>query len=101
MTLLKAFSSFSRSERWGITGIISLIIILMLIKICMHFFIGVKPALNEEQILAEWQHFKSLQAKTKDQTVDINVDNYSQSTTLFHFDPNTLDSIGFRRLGLS
>jgi len=116
----RAFTSFTRTERMGIISLLLLIAILLAVKATMHLW--VHPSYNREQevrLNAQWQQLK---ART---TKEPPLYNYSHTDTLstkrnnhlsevsnkknaaaevkikmFVFDPNTVDSIGLRKLGL-
>jgi competence protein ComEA len=94
--LLSSFLSFSRNERIGLVGLLSLMLLLIIVRSSMHLF--VHPADNtkeEKELLTAWQQFKAGEQKEGKLHEERIV-----SATLFSFDPNTLDSEGFRKLGL-
>lgn len=96
---IREFFAFSRMERLGF----SILAILILLALAFRFWLGYKgsqqPALSDEDrrlaaVYEEW--------KKKVNTIDL----YSEdahtnpSAELYFFDPNTLDSAGFIRLGI-
>jgi hypothetical protein len=55
----KSFTAFSRTERMGLIGLISLLLILVAVRVTMHYW--VKPdrdEAKEKELVAEWQKFK-------------------------------------------
>lgn len=87
---------FNRRERWGLISIIVLIIIIMSIS----FFIRNKKVENS---IFNTKYLDSLWviAQHQNSKLDSNISPLNTSqTTLFPFDPNTLDSVGFTKLGL-
>jgi len=113
--IVKAYISFTRPETAGLLLLSLLLIILITVRASMHLW--VKPENDTEKegkLLAAWEDFKHQQptatvqyTKTyKDSNTDTAPATRVATATeavpahLFRFDPNTLDSIGFRRLGL-
>lgn len=96
----KSYLHFSSTERNGIIAFSFLIMLMLFIRITMHHWI--KPtAINteeEQKLIAAWNKFKAEHATTEENHYASN--NEPISGELFPFDPNTLDSIGFIRLGL-
>lgn len=126
--LIKSYLSFTRRERIGLVALLALLLLLIIVKASMHLWI--KPAIDntqEQQLVAAWNAYKSEtknnisknyykadSSKAKLRTAEVihhpdslkprHYSTYQQPEqpkgTLFPFDPNTLDSTGFRRLGL-
>lgn len=108
--------SFTRMERMGIVALSLLLAILIVVKATMHLWVTPPPnaatkELNEAWVRYQQEHTVEQPAKG---TYVVNTDSnktithHSQpaqpktpvATKLFYFDPNTLDSLGFRKLGL-
>lgn len=92
---LDSFFSFSRPERTGIVFFLSLILSLVLLWRCMQYL--VRPDFTEEKqqdLLARWNAVK---VREQNNAAPIAYG----SAVLFPFDPNTIDSAGILRLGLS
>lgn len=89
----KSFFSFSRKERIGIMGLLSLIVLIFIISIGIRNYSESSNRLDEEKLNLAWQQLQ------KNKTADSLVKETSEQ--LFYFDPNSLDSLGFIRLGLS
>ncbi len=56
---LKSFTTFSRTERMGLIGLISLLLVLLAVRVSMHYW--VKPyhdGEKEKEVVAAWQKFK-------------------------------------------
>ncbi|MBN9484841.1 MAG: hypothetical protein BGO70_06020 [Bacteroidetes bacterium 43-93] len=116
----RAFTSFTRTERLGIISLLLLIAILLAVKATMHEW--VHPSYNREQearLNAQWRQLKASTIKdpptynnTHADTFPQKKSNYIQPVTrtekttagvkikMFVFDPNSVDSIGLRKLGL-
>ena len=100
MKLLRTFSSYSRVERLGAMSLALLLLIMIIVRTAMHSWIhprGIDPSENSRMYLAyrEWQS-KEAQNSLSQNIADVPV---ATVGTLFAFDPNTLDSAGFVRLG--
>jgi hypothetical protein len=97
----KAYTSFTRTERMGIVALLSIIVILIIIKATMHLWVHPDYDSTHEAALAKkWETFKQ-----KHQETDITpgTASFSTGTTgeVFSFDPNTIDAVGLKKLGLS
>lgn len=115
---IKAFMSFNRTERMGLIGLLILLALLIAVRTTMHLW--VKPSFDEakqQQLVAAWQNFKEKDTSARNMpihdaasapaiprpqsnAVAKEQSGAVQQSHLFRFDPNTLDSAGFRRLGL-
>lgn len=119
---LKAYISFNRIERMGIIALLSVIIVLVVAKVTMHLW--VKPefdTVKEQQLVKSWEAFKKEQKDNqfttqKSQYINDDTQKYQHQdkpykkydtktevvikTSLFPFDPNTVDSLSLRKLGL-
>lgn len=94
--LFFTYFQFSRKERFGIIGISALIILFFSISFGIRY--STKPTINveEEKLNIAWQKLQAAQS--------VQIDDVTETISkgsLFYFDPNTLDSSGFIRLGLS
>jgi competence protein ComEA len=111
-SFFKAFATFNKAERMGIAVLLLVLLSLVVVRTTMHFF--VKPAHNieaEKKMLAEWEQFKAAQDAKGNEDTPIDSNNnrrplnhkssiaYHQSS-LFVFDPNTVDSATLIKLGL-
>lgn len=126
--LIKSYLSFTRRERMGLIALLILLLVLIIVKAGMHLWI--KPAIDnaqEQKLVAAWNAYKSETKnnisknyyKTDSGKADMRMaavvhhpdslkpkryNTYQQPEqakgNLFPFDPNTLDSAGFRRLGM-
>lgn len=94
--MLKRYFYFSRTERIGIIGLVSLILLVFAASFCVRYFVHPKENLDEVKLNIAWQKLQNdLHTDTlRNESVASNI-------LLFHFDPNTLDSAGFIKLGLS
>src|SRR5690349_14989484 len=115
----RAFTSFTRTERMGIISLLLLIAILLTVKATMHLWM--RPSYNREQearLNSQWQQLKARTTKEPPVYNYSNIDTFSPKRNsnlkevpkktaaaevkikMFVFDPNTVDSIGLRKLGL-
>jgi DNA uptake protein ComE-like DNA-binding protein len=94
----KAYSRFSSVESKGIIALVLLIAILLLIFVSMPYWLPQSDFTTDPQLAAAFEQYKQEHLLEEDQA------EYTEETpiegTLFTFDPNTLDSAGFVRLGL-
>lgn len=92
-----SFFRLPRRERTGFAVLMLLLLLLLAIYVLMPLFVH-PPKRNEaedKRLAAAWQAIKNTgDAEAANPEDDI-------AASLFAFDPNTLDSVGFRRLGLS
>lgn len=97
MNKAPSFFSFSRLERIGILSLFALLGLLLLTWRCMQYF--VRPDFRD----AEQQHLLALwnDSKTRHAAAAVGATTPGQPAQLFPFDPNTIDSTGILRLGLS
>lgn len=94
--IIKSYFTLTRKERIGFTGLIGLILIFFIAGLCVRFFVHPAVNLDEEKLNMAWQKLQESQNTDSTETATP-----PTSATLFVFDPNTLDSAGFIRLGLS
>lgn len=90
--VLQDLSTLSRKERAGFSVLLSLIMILIVVKFTMRYWVTQPVFQPDPQLLA--------QVIKQDRNSDEPLPEENIPVTLFTFDPNTLDSEGFRRLGL-
>jgi competence protein ComEA len=93
---LFSYFHFSRKERFGIIGISTLILLIYTISFGIRYFAEPKVNLEEEKLNFAWQKLQSEQQSESSESTESTI-----PSELFYFDPNTLDSSGFIRLGLS
>jgi DNA uptake protein and related DNA-binding proteins len=101
--ILQAYLSFNRTERMGIVALLVILVVLLVVRLSMQYW--VKPVANSEQekeLATAWQKFKQDSKPGGDTVPSVTAISNSPTLkgTLFPFDPNTLDSAGFRKLGL-
>jgi len=127
--LFKSYTSFTRTERMGLVALLAILLILIVVKASMHLWVKQETnAVQQQKLAAAWNAYKSEEqtnisknyyksdstkaitqspasvAKSEAYKADDKPVHKFQAEevkgTLFPFDPNTLDSAGFRRLGL-
>jgi len=87
----KDFIAFNRIERAGLIVLMSLILLLLLARFSLTYWAPPPgPAVPDDRMLAALQHIDTAASGNPAQA----------PAALFPFDPNTLDSAGFIRLGL-
>lgn len=115
--LVKSYTSFHKRERIGLVGLLAILALLIITRMSLSNFTTVKPdEIKRQQLSAKWQAVQ--QNKSSEKQVEREAGYYAKSTSaidnelinnssslvlkpeLFAFDPNTLDSAGFRKLGL-
>lgn len=99
MNWLKAFLSFSSMERKGITALIILATLLLLLYISLPYLIKPPKILTDKKLAEDLRKFSLVQESSEDSYTTYRNDVLLNSS-LFSFDPNTLDSMGFIKLGL-
>lgn len=86
-----SYPKFSRPERAGLILLMGIILLLLLGRATLHYWVKPSsPVIADSQLLAA---LRSIDTSGAGQT------NHSVAV-LFQFDPNTLDSVGFVQLGL-
>ena len=96
----QSYTRFSTFERRGITALLVLCSLLLILNFTVHLFIPEDKTSDseEQQLLLAWRQYRAThQTATPSATV---VAANPAPSTLFPFDPNTLDSTGFIVLGL-
>ncbi|HTN46941.1 MAG TPA: helix-hairpin-helix domain-containing protein [Flavipsychrobacter sp.] len=97
--IISSWQHYSKTERIGITALVMLSIFFLVLRFTMDSFVSPTRALQEDPALTDaWsvfqmQHTDKTESELKDQDLFLHA-------TLFPFDPNTLDSNGFTKLGL-
>jgi competence protein ComEA len=119
--LLRSYTSFNKTERAGLVGLLAILFLLIVLRISLSYIVSVKPDdLKRRQLIAKWQGLKQNKLSSdyasgnkivasagakETQPADIQQETPTLETRipsrLFPFDPNTLDSQGFRKLGLT
>ncbi len=94
----KSYLHFSNIERKGIVALLIIIILLLVVRIGLKFWVQpLQDAAANKTLLSAWEKYKSSHSDSSSYFSD---NNENFTGTLFSFDPNTLDSAGFIRLGL-
>jgi DNA uptake protein ComE-like DNA-binding protein len=99
--LLRSFTGFTTREKTGLIGLLLMLLLLLCIRCLMHY--AARPAADAKEqarLEAAWIAFREKHKVTETET-DVAETDATATATLFYFDPNTLDSEGFRRLGLT
>jgi DNA uptake protein ComE-like DNA-binding protein len=97
--IVTAFLSFSRVERLGFAVLSGLLLLLIIIRLTMSSWVS-PPSLNTaEQARLNAAYLAWKESEASNNTVVAGAD-LPTEVTLFPFDPNTLDSAGFLRLGM-
>lgn len=98
-SFFKAYLQYTRTERMGIVALLLILVMLIIVKASMHLWVSPQvDAAKEKELTAKWE-----QAKQKSNTLttpQYAFEPSATSTTLFKFDPNTIDAAGLKRLGL-
>jgi len=87
----KPFVTFSRNEKYGLLVLTGLLVLLVLIRATMHFF--VKPNIDEAQqtrLQQAWQHFQQTQTDTVQVANNTGSNQLDTSSALVNI--NTADS---------
>lgn len=96
---LKAYTSFTRTERMGIVALLSIMVILIITKTTMHLWVHSKNDIaKQEELAKKWAQLRQphpLADRAKASDIQI-----APSATLFSFDPNTIDAAELKKLGL-
>lgn len=99
--MIAAWLRYSRAERIGI-GVLSLLLTLLLIIRCaMHCWVHPpgQSLHDERRLLAAYEAWQARESAAR--TARAGIGEAQVATSLFYFDPNTLDSEGFLRLGMT
>lgn len=108
--LIRAYLSFTRTERMGLIVLCTVLVALVIVKATMPLWVHPHfDTQKEKELIAKWNEMDQRPgtADTEQPQPAKTVLSQSapsgkseKSNTLFYFDPNTLDSAGFRKLGL-
>lgn len=99
--IITAYLALSRTERMGFAAIIILLLLLILVWQTMPYWVA-GPSLTSAESRQRMVAFARYKAAHQVATSSNSDASFTEGTgTLFPFDPNTLDSSGFIRLGLS
>jgi competence protein ComEA len=90
---IKSYFTFSRLERVGIISVLGLTVLIFMAGFCVRYFVHPVADIEEQRLNLAWQQMQ--------QSAKSEVPSAGITAALFPFDPNTLDSAGFTRLGLS
>lgn len=91
---VRAYIELNRAERWGFVALSVLLLILISVRATLSLWVRADVDRESEAALAEaWAQFRLSAASASE-------NDQRAAEALFYFDPNTLDSTGFRRLGL-
>jgi DNA uptake protein ComE-like DNA-binding protein len=106
----KAYTSFTRTERWGVIGLLSVLLVLLIVRATIELWVHPKTNDAQEKALqTAWANYKKEHNETTSETNYTNTKDkhtpalntgLDSNAQLFAFDPNTLDSADFCRLGL-
>ena len=92
---VKAYVTFTRTERMGIVALLLLLGILLAVRVAMPYFVHPKHDMAQDStVVAAWNKFQAENQKVAKVKAD------SATANFFTFDPNTLDSAGFIKLGM-
>jgi len=99
--ILIAYTSFSRLERLGLAALSILLLLLIITWQTMSWWLPQEPEnkMEQQQLAAAYRDFYNQYAVKE--TADEAAEGTDVAVVLFPFDPNTLDSIGFRKLGMN
>ena len=108
--MFKDFLYFSKGQKIGLIVLTIIIVLLIAVNLTVPYFIKRPAVENNKEFIAQYEKFKN-SLKDKPQHYqkyspfdekNKNYDNFPKSATVkpFAFDPNTLDSVGFVKLGL-
>jgi competence protein ComEA len=99
--ILIAYTSFSRLERLGLAALSILLLLLIITWQTMSWWLPQEPEnkMEQQQLAAAYRDFYNQYAGKE--TADEAAEETDATVLLFPFDPNTLDSIGFRKLGMN
>lgn len=100
--IIQAYIHLSRLERMGIVALSILFLLLFTIWQTMQWWVSVpqEDKAQQEKLALAYQQFMKA-APAADNNDPGSADLFAGEHILFPFDPNTLDSTGFRKLGLS
>ena len=93
--LREYFATYSTAERKGIASLSILLVLLIITKALLPIFIKPKANLDSAKYAAAWEKIKAYNTEKA-----IAADSPLPDAVLFPFDPNTLDSVGFLKLGM-
>jgi competence protein ComEA len=114
--IIQSYLSFNRTERMGIVALIVILVAFIATKLVLNYSSATPSqqtttkqntaiAALSQQSASETKYSQSAEPNVPANTIDIKTaeDNKTEQIKLtpFPFDPNTLDSAGFRKMGLS
>lgn len=101
---LREYFTFSRTERTGVLVLLTVVIVMLAINATMRYW--VEPEVDtakEKELNAIWEKFKTEHGRPDETGKKWTAADEGPAipVELFPFDPNSLDSAGFRKLGLT
>jgi competence protein ComEA len=100
MNWLKSYFSSSRTERRGIAALLLLALVLLVVYITLPYFYPAPAIVSDPSLAAAFERYSKEHPANETYAADRKDEEPVREGTLFPFDPNTLDSAGFIRLGL-
>jgi len=100
MNWLKSYFSYTSIERKGIAALSILALLLLIVYTSMQYFITPPSIETDPELLAAFRKYKQTHAIQENSSDNYAANEALTDAALFPFDPNTLDSAGFIRLGL-
>lgn len=92
---VKAYVTFTWMERMGIVALLLLLAILIGVRCAIPYFVHPKHDMTQDSaVVAAWNKFQAENQHVAKVKAD------SATANFFQFDPNTLDSSGFIKLGM-
>lgn len=99
---LRSYFSFNKAERLGFAGLLFILLAFIGIRLSLPYMTS-HTELRAEKVLPKTQESATTSTKDGKDTVATQMHTTQEPPIipeLFHFDPNKLDSTGFRKLGL-
>ena len=96
---LRQFMLYSRSERRAVVALVIMIVLVVLIPRAYHFYL-VKPSIAYQDT-TRIKDMGVLQVDSNRESTGARIDTVDAQRTLFYFDPNTIGTDEWIRLGLS
>lgn len=100
MNWLRSYFSYTSTERKGIAALSILALLLLIVYATMQYFVPQPQIETNPELAAAFRKYKQEHAVTESEPDSYAANEITTDGTLFPFDPNTLDSAGFIRLGL-
>jgi len=93
---LRSYLTFSRSQRMGIAVLGGLLVVLMVVRVTMHYWVKPPVITDDKELRAKWEHFKTQQNKEAEQSklpVNINTADSAALVSLSGIGPKTAQKI--------